>query len=106
LIEERAGGRLLGSTGLAFEAPTIAATGYVLARDAWGQGYATEALSAIVELALAVGVRRLYAVCHADHLRSIHVLEKCGFHLEQRLDCEFPNLDGGCRTNCVRYVRE
>ena len=46
LIERRADGVLVGSTGLAFETPWCAMTGYVLARDAWGQGYATEALAA------------------------------------------------------------
>ena len=49
LIEFHSGHNLLGSTGLAFEAPSSAVTGYVLARDAWGNGYATEALTAIVE---------------------------------------------------------
>ena len=57
LIERRADGALLGSTGLAFESPCCAMTGYVLARDAWGQGYATEALRGIVALAPGLGVR-------------------------------------------------
>src|SRR6266702_3292157 len=48
LIESRADGRLLGSTGLGFETPVVANTGYVLAQDAWGYGYATEALEAMV----------------------------------------------------------
>jgi len=34
LIESRSGHKLLGSTGLGFEAPSRAVTGYVLARDA------------------------------------------------------------------------
>jgi hypothetical protein len=46
LIRSRDDGRLLGGTGLGFEAPQHAATGYVLAKDAWGKGYATEALAA------------------------------------------------------------
>jgi ribosomal-protein-alanine N-acetyltransferase len=104
LIEDRSCGKLLGGTGLAFEAPEIASTGYVLARDAWGQGYATEALRAIVELAPEVGIRSLYAICHADHKASIHVLEKCGFQLEENLLAQFPNLDDGCQANCLRYV--
>jgi len=86
--------RLLGGTGLAFQSPTIAVTGYVLARDAWGQGYATESLEAMVKLARATGVRRLVAVCHPEHRPSAHVLEKCGFLLdeERRDNFEFPNL--------------
>ncbi len=51
LIESRSEHTLLGSTGLGFEAPLTAVTGYVLARDAWGKGYATEALTAIVDIA-------------------------------------------------------
>ncbi len=72
---------LLGATGLSFETPYRAATGCVLARDAWGQGYATEVLRAMVEAARAVGARRLYALCHTEHRASRRVLEKCGFSL-------------------------
>lgn len=108
LIESHSGHKLLGSTGLAFEAPSRAVTGYVLARDAWGKGYATEALTAIVEIAEGLGVIHLYALCHPDHPRSARVLEKCGFRLEKRLDqfAEFPNLNPGRREACLRYVRE
>src|SRR5689334_7763026 len=73
LIESRVDGKLLGGTGLAFEAPDVASTGYVLARDAWGHGYATEALQSIVELAGELGVRRLHTQCHPSHVASIHV---------------------------------
>ena len=51
VIFSRANGTLLGSTGFAFETSHRAITGYILARDAWGQGYATESLRAMVELA-------------------------------------------------------
>ncbi len=51
LIFARDTGRLLGSTGLIFETPYRAATGYVLAKDEWGRGYATEALDAMVSVA-------------------------------------------------------
>src|SRR5215467_2177717 len=47
LIESRESGALLGSTGLVFETSFRAQTGYVLATDAWGRGYATEALGVI-----------------------------------------------------------
>lgn len=105
LIERRGGG-LAGSTGLAFEAPDVAATGYVLARDAWGRGYATEALGAMVGLAVELGVRRLYALCHAENRASARVLEKCGFRLEGRFaeSGGFPNLPGLVH-GCLRYGR-
>lgn len=94
LLRSRADGTLLGSTGLAFETPYRASTGYVLARDAWGKGYATEALQAMVETARMVGIRRLYAICHTEHRASWRVLEKCGFLREGVLHryTEFPKL--------------
>jgi RimJ/RimL family protein N-acetyltransferase len=78
----------------------------VLARDAWGQGFATEALEAMVKLARRTGVKRLVAVCHPQHRASAHVLEKCGFLLdEQRRDqFEFPNLKPKKRWPALVYV--
>ena len=97
LILSRAEGTLLGGSGLSFEAPYRAATGYVLAKDSWGQGYATETLRAMVALAPSVGVQRLYALCHPKHRPSYRVLEKCGFEREGLLRkyAEFPNLQPG-----------
>jgi ribosomal-protein-alanine N-acetyltransferase len=107
LVESRGAGDLLGSTGLTFESPIIAATGYVLARDAWGLGYATEALAAMVELASQLGVRRLYALCHPEHVRSVHVLEKCGFRRESLFKgyARFPNLKPDQLEDCLCYSR-
>jgi RimJ/RimL family protein N-acetyltransferase len=94
LVCSRTDGKILGSTGLGFETAERAATGYVLARDSSGQGFATEALTAMVQVATQLAVRRLYSLCHRDHRPSIHVLEKCGFLNEgaQRQDTGFPNL--------------
>jgi ribosomal-protein-alanine N-acetyltransferase len=96
LIESREGGQLLGGTGLAFETQSCAATGYVLAKDAWGAGYATEAVGGVVAVAGQVGLRRLYALCHPDHAASWRVLEKSGFTREGLLrgHSGFPNLPG------------
>ena len=107
LIESRKGQQLLGGTGLGFESPTLAMTGYVLARDAWGYGYATEALDAMVTVARELGVRRLYALCHLDNPASAHVLEKCGFIRESLLErhAEFPNLGSGRAEDCLCYSR-
>ena len=96
LVESKENGLLLGSTGLAFESSLRASTGYVFRKDAWGKGYATEAVRAVVEIGRTAGLTRLYAVCHTVHTASAHVLEKCGFLREGllRRHCEFPNLDG------------
>ena len=106
LIESRLDQQLLGGTGFAFESRSVAMTGYVLARDSWGRGYATEALMAIVNVARELKVRQLYALCHPDNTASVRVLEKCDFLLEQRLEqfLEFPNLTPNSREDCLRYV--
>ena len=105
LILRRNDGRLLGGTGLGFERDGHAVTGYVLARDAWGLGYATESLGVMVSLARTVGAVRLSAMCHPDHRASWHVLEKCGF--TRRTDwsqpAEFPNLAPGRLVDVARY---
>jgi ribosomal-protein-alanine N-acetyltransferase len=94
LVFARDSGRLLGSSGFLLEAPFRAQTGYVFARDAWGQGYATETLSAMVTLAAELKILRLYALCHTDHQASWRVLERCGFTREGILHNHsvFPNL--------------
>jgi RimJ/RimL family protein N-acetyltransferase len=99
LIELRNAGTAIGTTGLQLEsagstATLTASTGYVLARNAWGQGFATEALAAMVSLAKALGIERLQAFCHPDHRASQRVLEKCAFMREGVLPdrIEFPNL--------------
>jgi RimJ/RimL family protein N-acetyltransferase len=108
LVCAREGDTLLGSTGLAFETSYRAATGYVLARNTWGRGYATEALLAVVGIARGVGVRRLYALCHPEHAASRRVLEKSGFLLEGTLRryVEFPNLAPAepCDVLCYAIV--
>jgi ribosomal-protein-alanine N-acetyltransferase len=107
LIESIATGELLGSTGLAPEGPGKASTGYLLARDAWGRGYATEALAAMVALAQRQGVGTLETFCHPDHRASRHVLEKAGF--EQAGSMErlglFPNLPDTDPGFAIRYSR-
>jgi RimJ/RimL family protein N-acetyltransferase len=107
LVFARDDGRLLGGTGLAFERSDRAATGYVFAKTEWGRGYATETLHAMVDVARATGVRRLYALCHVDHLPSARVLEKGGFTRERTLRqfVEFPNLAPGRPADVFCYVR-
>jgi RimJ/RimL family protein N-acetyltransferase len=104
VVLEEGSERLIGSTGLAFEASDLASTGYVLARDAWGHGYATEVLQAMTVLAASLGVRWLYGLCHVEHLASAHVMEKCGFTPEGvlRQHVTFPNL-GPLRADVLRY---
>jgi ribosomal-protein-alanine N-acetyltransferase len=105
LIQSRDTGALLGSTGLRLASSQQAATGYVLARDAWGQGYATEALHAMRDLALRLGVLRLTAVCHPEHRASWRVMQKCGFIRESTLrgHAQFPNYTPGVASDVLCY---
>jgi ribosomal-protein-alanine N-acetyltransferase len=98
-------GRLLGSTGLAFKSQVCAATGYVFAERAWSKGFATESLTAMVQLAQSLGVQRLEAICHVEHRASAHVMEKCGLNYEGvlRAHTRFPNLSPGTLSDVFAY---
>lgn len=97
--------RVLGSTGLVFKDGTTAEVGYALAQSAWGHGYATEVLLAVVEIAKRIGIVRLRAGCHAANFASARVLEKCGFLCEGIAPERtlFPNLAGGVRAEVLHY---
>ena len=108
LIESRTDGGLLGGTGFAFETAYRASVGYVLAKDGWGRGLATEAMHAMVSVARGINLTRLYALCHVDHRASSRVLEKTGFTREGvlRRYLEFPNLstDGPADVFCYALI--
>ena len=70
-----------------------------------GQGYATEALEAMVDVARRINVGRIYALCHPEHRASWRVLEKCGFSRDRSWSkqAEFPNLAPGTLQDVVCY---
>lgn len=107
LIEVRASGQVIGSTGIEFETEQRASTGYVLARDSWGRGFASEALLGIVGVCAKLGLARLHAMVHVEHAASRHVLEKCGFLYEGTLSCHtlFPNIDEYQPADVASYSR-
>jgi len=97
LAWSRETGELLGSTGLVFETPLRAATGYVFARRCVGP----RRRERIAGRRGRCGPERwrsapLRAVPRR-HRASARVLEKCGFSLEDTLRryVEFPNLRPG-----------
>ena len=60
-----------------------AEVGYTLAREYWGNGYAVEALEALVGWLFShPQVTRLQGQLHPDNLRSARVLERTGFMFE------------------------
>jgi RimJ/RimL family protein N-acetyltransferase len=71
------GGRIAGNV-VAFRQGDRHLVGYWVGREFWGQGVATRALLAFVEL---VTTRPLHAFVAKHNVGSIRVLEKCGFRL-------------------------
>lgn len=56
--------------------------GFILARQAWGRGFATETMAAVIVQAAAIGLRRLQARTQLGNRRSEAVLERLGFKPE------------------------
>jgi RimJ/RimL family protein N-acetyltransferase len=75
-----ADGVVVGSIG-SWDAGDDRAVGYWLGRDHWGQGYATEALQAFLEVDRA---RPLTAYVAVQNVASRRVLEKVGFSVVER----------------------
>ncbi|MFZ5749110.1 MAG: GNAT family N-acetyltransferase [Pseudomonadota bacterium] len=72
--------RLIGCIGIeARDGGQCPELGYWITPDAWGRGYATEAGQAVLQVARALGIRRLEAGHFVDNPASGRVLRKLGF---------------------------
>ena len=70
----------IGSVGLGVDDCTgEVQLGYWIARQYWGRGYATEATRGLLEVARALGHRRITATHFVDNPASGRVLQKAGF---------------------------
>ncbi|MFD3583236.1 GNAT family N-acetyltransferase [Streptomyces sp. NPDC058683] len=81
VINRRGAGDFIGYCGLtvgraSVDEPEIA---YELLRRVHGQGYATEAASAVLDAAITTGRKRLWATVRSWNAPSFRVLEKLGF---------------------------
>ena len=81
LVFERTGGapRLVGSCGLGRRPSGAVELGYWIARAHWGRGFATEAGTALIDIARMLGLARLEGSHFVDNPASARVLEKLGF---------------------------
>lgn len=85
LVFSRDTEELLGSVGGAIDGHRMQ-FGYCLAKDAWRQGFATEAARAFVDVAFNhPSILRLQAYCDLENRASARVLEKVGLTLEGTL---------------------
>ena len=76
---------------------------YKLHRNYWGQGYATEAVKALVHLGIHdLGLHRLEAGCAVKNVGSARVLEKAGMLREGRKRKHLPLKSGW--SDCFEYA--
>ena len=93
LIFERGTGapQLVGACGLGRRPSGSVEMGYWIARTYWSRGFATEACTALVEIARALGLEKLEGAHFIDNPASARVLEKLGFEalgvIAPRMSC-------------------
>jgi RimJ/RimL family protein N-acetyltransferase len=83
--EEKASGRLIGRIGLYRpEGWPGLEVGWLVARERWGEGFATEgARAALAHAFTAVGARRAISAIVPENAASIRVAEKLGMHCDE-----------------------
>lgn len=78
---------LLGACDISLDEHGDGDLGYILARFAWGHGYASEAAAAIVRHGFNVlRLPRIFGLCHVAHRASARVLEKAGLRRESLIE--------------------
>jgi len=103
-VEERGGGRIVGDVGLSVAdgEPGVIKVGYTIDPAFQGNGYATEAIRALVEYAFeTLGAELVRAHASAENVPSIRVAEKVGMRLVER----FEHREGDEVWYGVRYER-
>ena len=100
-VEIRENGPLIGMVGLAhveFQAPFSPAVeiGWRLARQHWGQGYATEAAQASLQFGFdRIGLDEIVAMTVPDNARSRAVMERLGMVYHPEADFDHPKIPDG-----------
>lgn len=85
-VEVKATGAMIGVISLHDANTDNSAFGYCYNRDAWGQGYGTEAARALARIAFTeLGHHRIWATCDARNHGSYAIMEKVGMRREGHL---------------------
>ena len=79
--------------------------GYLLSRDCWGKGYATEALTAFVAYAFAGFTNHLTADVDPRNAASLDVLARAGFHVTGHGEKTWHVADEWCDSVYLRLDR-
>lgn len=96
-IQRRSDATLLGDVAFCPQRgnPHQAYLGFTLARRFWGQGYAREAVGAVLDfLFLELDMHRIAADCDAENSNSYRLLERLGFRREAHHVESYPVADG------------
>ncbi|MFC6354503.1 GNAT family N-acetyltransferase [Luethyella okanaganae] len=104
-VERRDTGVFIGFVGLtvpgfeahfsSVQAPAVE-VGWRLAADEWGQGFATEAASAVLGFAFEVlGLAEVVSMTAVGNERSMRVMERLGMRHDPADDFEHPNVPVG-----------
>lgn len=98
-IELKETGELIGCIDVVkiSEDSKIATVGYVLSCDYWNKGYATEALTAVIQELFNDGFEVVNAEHHIDNIASGKVMEKCGM----KYTCNGKAQKNLIQMNCV-----
>ncbi len=67
-----------GYAGFTWVEENVAEIGYFLEPEYWGNGFASEAASLIIALAIDLGALRVTATCDARNTASERVMQRCG----------------------------
>jgi len=90
-VVERKSGRVIGDAGFGiFQPINEIELGYTLARDCWGNGYATEAAGACLATGLAhLGAPRIIAVVDEENVASQRVVERIGMTRLETIEAHY-----------------
>lgn len=97
-IERKEDGQFLGGMGIHLQKRDLKATaGYWIGKPFWGKGFASEALTRIIQYGFENGLNRIQANHLTHNMASGRVMEKAGMTLEATLD-DYYQKDGEGRT--------
>lgn len=81
VLTDRASGEFIGRAGFGLTDEGQVEVGYLLHKKFWGQGYASEALLALLAYAKQhISTAWIIAFTPVEHTASIRVMQKCGMH--------------------------
>ncbi len=84
-VELKSNHRMIGNVYLGKRDCESLEMGYVFNKDYWGKGYAKESCEALMALAFADGIHRIFAECDPQNIASWKLLESLEFNREAHL---------------------